>query len=207
MLCWKIEGRILWILKRRESDKRSQKLFDPNLPNEELDMNIFKINENTIRYREVYESPDGSRRVFILKMETADKCSLSETRAFLMQNIWDMWYMKMKENRKTKDEMKMKDDMKTKDKMKMKDGMKTKDEMKMKDDMKTKEKMKMKDDRKTKDEMKMKDDMKTKEKMKMKDDRKTKDEMKMKDDIKTKDKMKMKDDMKTKDKMKMKDER
>ena len=79
--------------------KASKKVFDPRLPNEQRykHMNICKIDENTIGYGEVFESPDGSRRIFILKMDTAEEWSLSGTLAFFTGNIWHIFYTKMED--------------------------------------------------------------------------------------------------------------
>ena len=59
-------------------------------------MAIFTIDESTIGYGEVRASPDGSRRVFILKTNTADEWNLSSTlRLITVADIWDMCYMSL----------------------------------------------------------------------------------------------------------------
>ena len=71
-----------------------KKVFDPKLPSEQRykDMNICTIDESTIGYGEVWASPDGSRRVFILKTDT-DELTLSSTlRLFTPNIILDMCY-------------------------------------------------------------------------------------------------------------------
>ena len=64
--------------------KTSKKVFDPKLPSEQFYkvMNIFKINDNTIGYGEEQTSPDGSRRIFILKMDTEELTLSSTLRLF-----------------------------------------------------------------------------------------------------------------------------
>ena len=70
------------------------KVFDPKLPSEQPNkvMNIFKINDSTIGYGEVHVSPDGSRRVFILKTDTEELTLSSNLRFLTPDNIWDMCY-------------------------------------------------------------------------------------------------------------------
>ena len=72
----------------------SQKVFDPKLPSEQLrkGMNIFKINDNTVGYGEVYASPDGSRRVFIFKTDKEQLILSATLRLFTPDDIWDMCY-------------------------------------------------------------------------------------------------------------------
>ena len=50
----------------------SNKVFDPKIIKEHgyKGANVFKINDSTVGYGEVYPSPDGSRRVFIFKTDT-----------------------------------------------------------------------------------------------------------------------------------------
>ena len=75
--------------------KTLKKVFDPKLPKDQndKDKNIFKINDNTTGYGEVYVSSDGSRRVFILKTDTAGEWILSSTlRLFIPDDIFDMCY-------------------------------------------------------------------------------------------------------------------
>ena len=74
--------------------KTSKKVFDPELPWDQVYryMNICKLRDNTIGYAEAYASPDGSRRVFILKTDK-EKVTLSATLwLFTPDNIWDMCY-------------------------------------------------------------------------------------------------------------------
>ena len=74
--------------------KISKKVFDPNLPIQQRgkDMNIFKINDNTIGYGEMSASPGGSRRVFILKTNTKELTLSSTLRLFTPSNIHDICY-------------------------------------------------------------------------------------------------------------------
>ena len=73
--------------------KTPKNVFDPKLPKKQFKyMNICKINDNTIGYGEVNVSPDGSRRVFILKMNTQELTLSSTFRLFTPDNIWDMCY-------------------------------------------------------------------------------------------------------------------
>ena len=75
--------------------KTYKEVFDPRLPKEKKlkDMNICMIDESTIGFGEVGASLDGSRRVFILKTNTAADWTLSGTlKLFTPDNIWDMCY-------------------------------------------------------------------------------------------------------------------
>ena len=74
--------------------KTSRKVFDPYLSRGRLynSMNIFGINENTIGYGEACASPDGSRRVFILKTDTEELSLFSTLRLFTPGDIWDICY-------------------------------------------------------------------------------------------------------------------
>ena len=84
----------LWDVK----SETSKKVFDPKLPSELPDkyMMIFEIDENTTGYGEVLSSSDGSRRVFILKMDSAEEWSLTGTlRFFTPHDIWDICYLKV----------------------------------------------------------------------------------------------------------------
>ena len=74
--------------------KTSKKAFDPKLPKDlqyKL-MNICKLKDNTIGYGEVDASPDGSRRVFILKTDKEEMILSSMLRLFTPDAIWDMCY-------------------------------------------------------------------------------------------------------------------
>ena len=77
--------------------KISKKVFDPNLPSKQRKkgMNIFKINERTIGYGEVRASPDGSRRVFILNMDTEELTLSSTLRLFTPTYILDICYIEL----------------------------------------------------------------------------------------------------------------
>ena len=78
--------------------KTARKAFDPKLPRKQRykDMIICKINENTIGYGEVRASPDGSRRVFLLKTDSTEEWSLTGTlRFFTPHDIWDMCYLSL----------------------------------------------------------------------------------------------------------------
>ena len=77
--------------------KTSRKVFDPRLPSEQLYkyMMIFKIDESTIGYGEVMSSPVGSRRVFILQMNTRDWNLTATLKLFTPHDIWDMCYGKV----------------------------------------------------------------------------------------------------------------
>ena len=72
--------------------KMSKKMFNPRLSSKQRNkyMNIFKINDSTIGYGEVYASPDGSRRAFILKTDTEEFTVSSVLRLFTPNNIFDM---------------------------------------------------------------------------------------------------------------------
>ena len=74
--------------------KTSKKVFDPKLPSEQFYkvMNIFKINDNTIGYGEEQTSPDGSRRIFILKTDTEELTLSSTLRLFTHNIISDICY-------------------------------------------------------------------------------------------------------------------
>ena len=74
-----------------------RKVFDPKLPMDKVNkcMNICKIDKNTIGYREVSVSLDGSRRVFILKTHTAEWTLRETLKLFTPHKIWDMCYTKM----------------------------------------------------------------------------------------------------------------
>ena len=74
--------------------KISKKVFDQKLPKHQKYkvMNICKINESTIGYGEVHASPDGSRRVFILKTDTEDLTLSGMLRLFTPHDIYDMCY-------------------------------------------------------------------------------------------------------------------
>ena len=75
----------------------SKKVFDPKLPSEQTykRMNIFRINDSTIGYGEVHASPDGSRRVFILKTDKEQLTLSSTLRLFTPGNIYDICYTEM----------------------------------------------------------------------------------------------------------------
>ena len=76
--------------------KTSKKVFNPELGLVNFKyMNVFIINDNTIGYGEVSASPDGSRRVFILKTDTEEMTLCSTFRIFTKNNIWDMCYTEM----------------------------------------------------------------------------------------------------------------
>ena len=74
--------------------KMSKKVFDPELSREQRPrgMNIFKINDYTVGFGEMQASPDGSRRVFILKMNKEELTLSSTIRTFTPDNIWDICY-------------------------------------------------------------------------------------------------------------------
>ena len=74
--------------------KISRKVFDPQLPKDKRNksMNICNINESTIGYGEVQSSPDGSRRVFILKTDTEELTVSSTLRLFTPDIILNMCY-------------------------------------------------------------------------------------------------------------------
>ena len=58
-------------------------------------MNIFKIDDSTIGCGEAHGSPDGSRRVFILKTDTAEPTLSSTLRLSTPRNIWDTCHIRM----------------------------------------------------------------------------------------------------------------
>ena len=64
--------------------KTCKKVFDPKLTKDQKDkrMNIFTINDDTIGYGEASASPDGSRRIFILKTDTENIALSSTLRLF-----------------------------------------------------------------------------------------------------------------------------
>ena len=82
----------LWDIESRTS----RKVFDPKLPTDEIQyMNIFQIDDTTIGYGEVYDSPYEGRRVFILKIDI-DEWTLSATlKLFIPGYIWDMCYIEV----------------------------------------------------------------------------------------------------------------
>ena len=75
----------------------SKKVFDPKLPEDQNDkgMNIFRIDERTIGYGEACASPDGSRRVFILKTDTEEMTLSGMLRLFTLDIICDICYMEV----------------------------------------------------------------------------------------------------------------
>ena len=77
--------------------KTSKRVFDPKLTKDQKDkgMNIFTINDDTIGYGETRASPDGSRRIFILKMDTEKMTLSSILRLFTPNTILDMCYAKV----------------------------------------------------------------------------------------------------------------
>ena len=71
----------------------SKKVFDPirHKDKADKDMIICNIDENTIRYAEVYPSLDESRKIFILKMDAAEYWTVSATlKLFIPDNMFDM---------------------------------------------------------------------------------------------------------------------
>ena len=74
--------------------KTSKKVFDPKLTSDQgyKYMQIFKIDESTIGYGEVFASPDRSRRVFILKTVKEELTLSSTIRLFTQEDIFDMCY-------------------------------------------------------------------------------------------------------------------
>ena len=74
--------------------KTFQKGFDTNLPKDKLskDMVICRIDEGTVGYGEEDSSLDGSRRVFILKMDTEEFTLSSTVKIFTPGDICDMCY-------------------------------------------------------------------------------------------------------------------
>ena len=78
--------------------KMSKKIFDPKLSIEDFkEMTIFKIDDSTIGYGEIHATPDGSKRVFILKTDTEKPMLASTLRFFTARSIWDICYMRMEE--------------------------------------------------------------------------------------------------------------
>ena len=77
--------------------KASEKVFDPKLPKNRQykPMNICKLRDNIIGYGEVFASPDGSRRVFILNTEKEELTLSSTLRLFTSKNIYDMSYIEV----------------------------------------------------------------------------------------------------------------
>ena len=55
-------------------------------------MIIFKIDDNTIGYGEVFPSPDGSRRVFVLNTDKEELTLSSTLRLFTPRDILDICY-------------------------------------------------------------------------------------------------------------------
>ena len=74
--------------------KFSKKLFDPRFPRQQRyrDMNIFRINESTIGYGDVWPSPDGSRRVFILKTDKEELTLSATLKLYAPHDICDICY-------------------------------------------------------------------------------------------------------------------
>ena len=74
--------------------KAPKKVFDPKPAEDHHDkgMNMFRIKDNTIGYGEAHASPEGSRRVFILKTDTPELTLSSTLRLFTPHDIWDMCY-------------------------------------------------------------------------------------------------------------------
>ena len=82
----------LWDIESRTS----RKVFDPKLPIDKLaQMNICKIDKNTIGYGEVNASLDGSRRVFLLKMDTEELTLSATLKLFTPGDIWNMCHTEM----------------------------------------------------------------------------------------------------------------
>ena len=84
----------LWDIK----SKTYRTIFDPKLPEEKRfkSMNICKIDDSTIGYGKVYASLEGSRRVFILRMDTAEDLALCKTLMFFTpDDILDMCHAEM----------------------------------------------------------------------------------------------------------------
>ena len=77
--------------------KTSKKVFDPKISQDQQYkyMNIFNINNSAIGYGEACASPDGSRRVFILKTDTEELTLSSTMRLFTPDNIYDMCYIEV----------------------------------------------------------------------------------------------------------------
>ena len=74
--------------------KAPKKVFDPKPAEDHNDkgMNIFRINDDTIGYGETCASPEGSRRVFILKTDTPELTLSSTLRLFTPRAVCDMCY-------------------------------------------------------------------------------------------------------------------
>ena len=86
----------LWDIK----SKTFRNFFDPKIPIEKQykHMNICNIDESTIGYGEVFPSLDESRRVFILKTDTAEHFTLCGTvKLFTPGNIWGMCHIEMED--------------------------------------------------------------------------------------------------------------
>ena len=79
--------------------KTYRTVFDPKLPEKKCfkRMNICKIDDSTIGYGEVQASPDGSRRVFFLKMDTEEWTLSATLRLFTPADVWDMCYLKVED--------------------------------------------------------------------------------------------------------------
>ena len=71
--------------------KTSKKVFHLRMSKSQpdKDMNIFKIDDDTIGYGEVYPSPDGSRRVFFLKTGKRQWNISLTLKLFAPKYIWD----------------------------------------------------------------------------------------------------------------------
>ena len=74
--------------------KTPKKVFDPKMHSKQFYkvMSIFKINDNTMGYGEELASPDGIRRVFVLKTDTEELTLSSTLRLFAPKSIWDICY-------------------------------------------------------------------------------------------------------------------
>ena len=74
--------------------KTPKKVFNPHLSKKKRfkEMIIFKIDDNTIGFGEVFASHDGSRKVFILKMDTEEMTLSSTLWLFTPNNICDICY-------------------------------------------------------------------------------------------------------------------
>ena len=78
--------------------KTSKKIFDPMLSIGYFkEMTIFKIDDSAIGYGEVYATPYGYKRIFILRTDTEVPMQTSEVRFLTARSIWDMCYMRMEE--------------------------------------------------------------------------------------------------------------
>ena len=78
--------------------KTPRKVFDPQIPLDKRDkeMVMCKIDDNTIGYAEVCASLDESKRLFILKTDTAEDWTLSGTlKLFTLEEIYDMCHAEM----------------------------------------------------------------------------------------------------------------